>query len=227
MLKKRADQYKIPQSPYESAPPRDNHFLSPVERKNTTVDSSTDEVRLTSFKKKPEPDHSRLAKDDVEIQMAETTTIGHEYSIDQSGDGPWRGGTMEYDSDFVLPLPAGWEQDITDDGIPFYLNHNDMSTHWCHPLERDPDLAPGWENVNGPFGVYYMNHNTGIATYERPKRNSRSMSAITSEEQLANSMVEHSKILRQAAKRSTGSSHFDQGPHRRQYNEYVDSDPPA
>jgi len=69
----------------------------------------------------------------------------------------------------LLPLPAGWDCDVTAEGLQYYVNHNDMTTHWTHPLLLDPALPPGWENVEDEKGPLYINHATGTAARTHPK----------------------------------------------------------
>lgn len=106
---------------------------------------------------------------------------------------------MESTAAPILALPAGWEQSRTEDGKIFYLNHNDKSTHWCHPLERDPGLPPGWENVLGPQGVYYMNHANGETSLERPVCNQPCIASAQTVDSLSALHSKHSTILIRAS----------------------------
>lgn len=42
------------------------------------------------------------------------------------------------------PLPEGWEMRITQDGIPFFIDHNTRTTTYNHPVTNKP---------LGPFGI--------------------------------------------------------------------------
>ncbi|MFH4975385.1 hypothetical protein AB6A40_002094 [Gnathostoma spinigerum] len=55
-----------------------------------------------------------------------------------------------------LPLPPNWAVEVTENGIRYYVDHNNRRTHWLHPLLKE-NLPPGWtkqfDTINGV--VYY------------------------------------------------------------------------
>merc|ERR1711916_130378 len=68
-----------------------------------------------------------------------------------------------------IPLPTGWQVGKAPNGKPFFLNHNDFSTHWCHPLLLHHDLPPGWENIeDGDGNIVYYNHKDRVTTRFAP-----------------------------------------------------------
>eukprot|EP00049_Salpingoeca_infusionum_P004967 m.86419 g.86419 ORF g.86419 m.86419 type:complete len:225 (-) comp12807_c0_seq1:1754-2428(-) len=100
-----------------------------------------------------------------------------------------------------LPLPPGWDTDQTQSGQVYYINHNTMTTQWCHPLLLDSDLPPGWENVQDRRGTVYLNHATGVAYRQHPK----SMGIWPAAGNPTTKQAEHAAVLRFAEPRSTQS----------------------
>eukprot|EP01006_Ploeotia_vitrea_P026956 TRINITY_DN59864_c0_g1_i1.p1 TRINITY_DN59864_c0_g1~~TRINITY_DN59864_c0_g1_i1.p1 ORF type:complete len:392 (-),score=25.58 TRINITY_DN59864_c0_g1_i1:142-1293(-) len=66
---------------------------------------------------------------------------------------------MLSNSHAAAPLPPGWDCQISDDGRPFYLNHNTKTTQWEDPrlTHGNPQMAPpdggsGWNDVAANYG---------------------------------------------------------------------------
>ncbi|CAD6187200.1 unnamed protein product [Caenorhabditis auriculariae] len=65
-------------------------------------------------------------------------------------------------------LPPNWAIDYTNDGIRYYVDHNNRRTHWVHPLVKD-NLRPGWKKYFDPqLGVIYFNETTGVRQFDHP-----------------------------------------------------------
>lgn len=89
------------------------------------------------------------------------------------------------------PLPAGWEQRLTPEGRPYYVDHNTRSTTWVDPRRQqfvrmsDPRsstnqvavhqqpvsqlgaLPSGWEmRLTNTARVYFVDHNTKTTTWD-------------------------------------------------------------
>ncbi|KAF9114580.1 hypothetical protein BGX27_010463 [Mortierella sp. AM989] len=92
------------------------------------------------------------------------------------------------------PLPAGWEQRLTPEGRPYYVDHNTRSTTWVDPRRQqyvrmsDPrsstsqvavhqqpvsqlgPLPSGWEmRLTNTARVYFVDHNTKTTTWDDPR----------------------------------------------------------
>lgn len=89
------------------------------------------------------------------------------------------------------PLPAGWEQRMTPEGRPYFVDHNTRSTTWVDPRRQqyvrmsDPrgstnqvavhqqpvsqlgPLPSGWEmRLTSTARVYFVDHNTKTTTWD-------------------------------------------------------------
>lgn len=89
------------------------------------------------------------------------------------------------------PLPAGWEQRLTPEGRPYYVDHNTRATTWVDPRRQqyvrmsDPRsstnqvavhqqpvsqlgaLPSGWEmRLTNTARVYFVDHNTKTTTWD-------------------------------------------------------------
>ncbi|KAF9425256.1 hypothetical protein BGZ94_007691, partial [Podila epigama] len=92
------------------------------------------------------------------------------------------------------PLPAGWEQRLTPEGRPYYVDHNTRTTTWVDPRRQqyvrmnDPRnansqvavhqqpvsqlgaLPSGWEmRLTNTARVYFVDHNTKTTTWDDPR----------------------------------------------------------
>ncbi|KAG0215162.1 hypothetical protein BGX31_000904 [Mortierella sp. GBA43] len=92
------------------------------------------------------------------------------------------------------PLPAGWEQRMTPEGRPYFVDHNTRSTTWVDPRRQqyvrmsDPrassnqvavhqqpvsqlgPLPSGWEmRLTSTARVYFVDHNTKTTTWDDPR----------------------------------------------------------
>jgi len=47
------------------------------------------------------------------------------------------------------PLPFGWEEAFTTDGVRYYINHVTQQTSWLHPVTQVQHLPPIKENQDG------------------------------------------------------------------------------
>ncbi|KAI1316561.1 hypothetical protein EDD11_009826 [Mortierella claussenii] len=91
-------------------------------------------------------------------------------------------------------LPTGWEQRLTPEGRPYYVDHNTRSTTWVDPRRQqyvrmsDPrssnsqvavhqqpvsqlgPLPSGWEmRLTNTARVYFVDHNTKTTTWDDPR----------------------------------------------------------
>ncbi|KAN0115918.1 HECT domain containing protein, partial [Russula decolorans] len=89
-------------------------------------------------------------------------------------------------------LPAGWEEQYTPEGRPYYVDHNTRTTTWMHPIRQtiiwvkglngqSTSLQPqilsklgplpsGWEmRVTSAARMYFVDHNTKTTTYNDPR----------------------------------------------------------
>ena len=67
-------------------------------------------------------------------------------------------------------LPAGWEQQQSLTGRPYYIDHTTRTTTWTRPMVEVPEPLPsGWEQEQDPTGrIYYISHITRTTTWTRP-----------------------------------------------------------
>jgi hypothetical protein len=72
--------------------------------------------------------------------------------------------------DNLGPLPEGWEEALTPEGVPYYINHNSKTTQWLDPRAKPKDGLPyGWTKVEDPnIGTYYMDHVHQRCTFIHP-----------------------------------------------------------
>lgn len=89
------------------------------------------------------------------------------------------------------PLPQNWERAMTEEGIPYFIDHTSETTHWLDPrlakLQKQQagdcnddgthtfprykrkELPFGWEKVEDPhYGTYYIDHVNRRTQYENP-----------------------------------------------------------
>lgn len=86
-------------------------------------------------------------------------------------------------------LPAGWEQRLTPEGRPYYVDHNTRTTTWVDPrrqqfvksfgpnsgynaqrLSAMGPLPSGWEmRLANTSRVYFVDHNTKTTTWDDPR----------------------------------------------------------
>ncbi|XP_064633877.1 membrane-associated guanylate kinase, WW and PDZ domain-containing protein 2-like isoform X4 [Lineus longissimus] len=104
--------------------------------------------------------------------------------------------SMEGADDDLGALPSNWELALTEDGHPYYIDHNSETTHWLDPrlqsvqkttpadCDEDDRLASislcssitithelpyGWEKVEDPhYGTYFIDHVNRRTQYENP-----------------------------------------------------------
>ncbi|CAL1529605.1 unnamed protein product [Lymnaea stagnalis] len=76
-------------------------------------------------------------------------------------------------------LPPGCQLGVTQDGRVFFIDDQQQTTSWVHPvsglpvltgLQGNPDLPRGWEqDVTNDGLVYYVDHSRRITTFQHPK----------------------------------------------------------
>ena len=89
-------------------------------------------------------------------------------------------------------LPPGWEQRVTPEGRPYYVDHNTRTTTWVDPrrqqyirlygpnaqgstIQQQPvsqlgPLPSGWEmRLTNTARVYFVDHNTKTTTWDDPR----------------------------------------------------------
>ncbi|XP_035230067.1 membrane-associated guanylate kinase, WW and PDZ domain-containing protein 1-like [Stegodyphus dumicola] len=88
--------------------------------------------------------------------------------------------------DDLGPLPENWEKAYTEDGEPYFIDHNKGTSQWLDPrpknkkpvTECDEDELPyGWEKIDDPhYGTYYIDHVNKRTQYENPVTQARKIS---------------------------------------------------
>ncbi|XP_052779878.1 membrane-associated guanylate kinase, WW and PDZ domain-containing protein 3-like isoform X3 [Mya arenaria] len=92
---------------------------------------------------------------------------------------PPRGKSLERSdsSESLGPLPQNWEMAFTEEGHPYFIDHNTEQTHWLDPrlanrqpeTSKETELPFGWEKVEDPhYGTYYIDHVNRKTQYEHP-----------------------------------------------------------
>lgn len=86
-------------------------------------------------------------------------------------------------------LPSGWEQRFTNEGRPYFVDHNTRTTTWVDPrrqqyirtfgpnttIQQQPvsqlgPLPSGWEmRLTNTARVYFVDHNTKTTTWDDPR----------------------------------------------------------
>ncbi|XP_075751539.1 membrane associated guanylate kinase, WW and PDZ domain containing protein magi isoform X5 [Rhipicephalus microplus] len=75
------------------------------------------------------------------------------------------------------PLPACWEKAYTEDGEPYFINHDTNTSQWHDPrlsksrvsYDGEYELPYGWERIDDPhYGTYYIDHVNRRTQYESP-----------------------------------------------------------
>ncbi|ODV94148.1 hypothetical protein PACTADRAFT_86369 [Pachysolen tannophilus NRRL Y-2460] len=86
-------------------------------------------------------------------------------------------------------LPSGWEQRLTPEGRPYFVDHNTRTTTWVDPrrqqyirtvgpnttIQQQPvsqlgPLPSGWEmRLTNTARVYFVDHNTKTTTWDDPR----------------------------------------------------------
>lgn len=119
-----------------------------------------------------------------ENQQAQTPPSGGAASM--MATGATTAGTGE--------LPSGWEQRITPEGRPYFVDHNTRTTTWVDPrrqqyirmygqnangnnstIQQQPvsqlgPLPSGWEmRLTNTARVYFVDHNTKTTTWDDPR----------------------------------------------------------
>lgn len=115
------------------------------------------------------------------------------------------------------PLPDNWEMAYTDDGHPYFIDHNNETTHWLDPrlahlqkeapLDCDDDELPfGWEKVEDPhYGVYYIDHVNRRTQYENPVHTAKKQAG----EDVTNTFPRPKKPSEGGAKRSASENNMN------------------
>ncbi|XP_050413169.2 membrane-associated guanylate kinase, WW and PDZ domain-containing protein 2 isoform X3 [Patella vulgata] len=117
------------------------------------------------------------------------------------------------------PLPSNWEMAFTDEGQPYFIDHDTETTHWLDPrlakVKKDSDsgedLPYGWEKVEDPhFGTYFIDHVHRKTQYENPvisgKHNSSSGQDSPGGELNGNSTLPRQSKGNEGTKRSVSDS---------------------
>ncbi|XP_077539453.1 membrane associated guanylate kinase, WW and PDZ domain containing protein magi isoform X6 [Haemaphysalis longicornis] len=126
----------------------------------------------------------RRNRSNVEAMTAKSS---HEPSSPPS-PGPQAGGLQANGGSGLLPsreaaafdlepLPACWEKAYTEDGEPYFINHNTNTSQWHDPrlsksrvsYDGEYELPYGWERIDDPhYGTYYIDHVNRRTQYESP-----------------------------------------------------------
>ncbi|XP_054711922.1 membrane-associated guanylate kinase, WW and PDZ domain-containing protein 1-like [Uloborus diversus] len=98
---------------------------------------------------------------------------------------PHKNGTSE-DEENLGPLPENWEKAYTDDGEPYFIDHNTGTSQWLDPRPKNKkpvsecdenELPYGWEKIDDPhYGTYYIDHVNKRTQYENPVIQARKVS---------------------------------------------------
>ncbi|KAJ2577019.1 hypothetical protein GGH19_001662, partial [Coemansia sp. RSA 1807] len=102
-------------------------------------------------------------------------------------------GASNASSSALGPLPSGWEQRLTPEGRPYFVNHIARTTTWDDPRSRSAQapssnraaavagiagqtasrlgpLPSGWEmRLTSQGRVYFVDHNTKTTTWDDPR----------------------------------------------------------
>lgn len=102
---------------------------------------------------------------------------------------PWTSPPQTFNADPNAAVPYGWEARADSSGRTYYFDHNTGTTTWTRPMysqmpsqsnwtsqaamaprgDARTSLLPGWERrVDGSGRLYYVDHNTKMATWEPP-----------------------------------------------------------
>ncbi|XP_069101311.1 membrane-associated guanylate kinase, WW and PDZ domain-containing protein 1-like isoform X10 [Argopecten irradians] len=128
------------------------------------------------------------------------------------------------------PLPPNWEMAYTEEGHPYFIDHETENTHWLDPrlahLQKqsakecsDNELPFGWEKVEDPhFGTYFIDHVNRRTQYENP------VSAAKKQQQQqgndVNSTLPRTKKSQDQAKRSASDTNMSSRGAPPEYNSH-------
>ncbi|XP_069101308.1 membrane-associated guanylate kinase, WW and PDZ domain-containing protein 1-like isoform X8 [Argopecten irradians] len=143
------------------------------------------------------------------------------------------------------PLPPNWEMAYTEEGHPYFIDHETENTHWLDPrlahLQKqsakecsdngqstDTEVIPtirvielpfGWEKVEDPhFGTYFIDHVNRRTQYENP------VSAAKKQQQQqgndVNSTLPRTKKSQDQAKRSASDTNMSSRGAPPEYNSH-------
>ncbi|XP_059171787.1 membrane-associated guanylate kinase, WW and PDZ domain-containing protein 3-like isoform X4 [Physella acuta] len=149
------------------------------------------------------------------------TRSGSEMNIDDEEMPPQsftRKKSLEkaHSSSNLGPLPPNWEMAYTDDGHPYFIDHNNETTHWLDPrlahlqkeapLDCDDDELPfGWEKVEDPhYGVYYIDHVNRRTQYENPVQTAKKQT-----DEVTNTYPRQKKQAESGTKRSASENNMN------------------
>lgn len=119
-------------------------------------------------------------------RQANTPPSGNPTAVSMMAAGATTAGTGE--------LPPGWEQRVTPEGRPYFVDHNTRTTTWVDPrrqqyirmyghnangtnttIQQQPvsqlgPLPSGWEmRLTSTARVYFVDHNTKTTTWDDPR----------------------------------------------------------
>ncbi|XP_069101303.1 membrane-associated guanylate kinase, WW and PDZ domain-containing protein 1-like isoform X3 [Argopecten irradians] len=136
------------------------------------------------------------------------------------------------------PLPPNWEMAYTEEGHPYFIDHETENTHWLDPrlahLQKQSakecsdnviptirviELPFGWEKVEDPhFGTYFIDHVNRRTQYENP------VSAAKKQQQQqgndVNSTLPRTKKSQDQAKRSASDTNMSSRGAPPEYNSH-------
>ncbi|KAJ2315603.1 NEDD4 E3 ubiquitin-protein ligase [Coemansia sp. RSA 2704] len=147
------------------------------------VDHNT---RTTTWHRPTEPSGASATEPtDTERQRHMSRTL--------PGNATGRGSPSESSGSALGPLPSGWEQRLTPEGRPYFVNHIARTTTWDDPRSRSNQapssnraaavagiagqtasrlgpLPSGWEmRLTAQGRVYFVDHNTKTTTWDDPR----------------------------------------------------------
>jgi E3 ubiquitin-protein ligase NEDD4 len=153
---------------------------------NQTVDHHTQEGETNAA----QDQHNRLILVDDMLESSNTQRTGPTGA--QSGNAAVVGADGGATTTDPGSLPDGWEERYTQEGRPYYVDHNTRTTTWVDPRRQTtirvmgPDgqstflqpqtisqlgpLPSGWEmRLTSSARVYFVDHDTKTTTWDDPR----------------------------------------------------------
>ncbi|CAK9439645.1 uncharacterized protein LODBEIA_P37450 [Lodderomyces beijingensis] len=130
----------------------------------------------------PQPSGNSVTSGNVTVNATGgNTPVNPAAAVSMAASGATTSGLGE--------LPSGWEQRFTNEGRPYFVDHNTRTTTWVDPrrqqyirtfgpnttIQQQPvsqlgPLPSGWEmRLTNTARVYFVDHNTKTTTWDDPR----------------------------------------------------------
>lgn len=130
----------------------------------------------------PQPPSNTATSGNVTVNSSGANTpVSPAAAVSMAASGATTNGLGE--------LPSGWEQRFTNEGRPYFVDHNTRTTTWVDPrrqqyirtfgpnttIQQQPvsqlgPLPSGWEmRLTNTARVYFVDHNTKTTTWDDPR----------------------------------------------------------